>query len=82
MEREHQYETDEERMEHHASVNHELQAVIDTVAKAHLGDTKASIMAALEREFTAAGHWPQPKRWIEAIAEDMEAGHTYHVTTS
>jgi len=36
---------------------------------------------ALEREFAAAGHWPQPKRFVEAIAEEMESGHTYRVTS-
>jgi hypothetical protein len=81
MEPKQEYETDEERMDHHVAVKHELQAVIDAVAKSHLGDNKRSIMVALEREFAAAGHWPQPKRFVEAIAEEMESGHTYRVTT-
>lgn len=81
MQPQHEYETDEERMDHHLAVNHELQAVIDGVAREHSGERKGAVMVALEQEFTAAGHWPQPKRWVEAIAEEIEAGRTYRVTT-
>jgi hypothetical protein len=81
MQPDNEYETDEERMEHHQAVNHELQAVIDAVASEHLGESKSAVMAALQQQFTTAGHWPQPKRWVEAIAEEIESGHTYRVTT-
>ena len=72
-------DTDEERAEHHRQVGHDLQSVIARVAESHLGDDQEVILQNLRRELEASGHWPQPKPWLEAVAEEMRAGHLYRV---
>jgi hypothetical protein len=74
-------DTDEERVQLHRQQASDLQSVISRVAQAHMGDGRGVILANLRRELEAHGHWPQPKPWLEAVAEEMQSGRHYQVGT-
>ena len=74
-------DSDQERADHHREVSDDLQAVITRVGAAHTGDTRDVILANLQRELEASGHWPQPRSWLESVAAEMAVGHHYRCGT-
>ncbi len=74
-------DTDEERYLRERGRRHGLQAIITAVSADHLGDRRDIILANLRRELEAHGHWPQPQPWLDAVAEEMEAGRHYQCGT-
>ncbi len=70
-------DTDEERVAIHREQASGLQAIISKVAEDHLGDRKEIILANLQRELEAHGYGPQPRSWLDAVAEEMEMGQHY-----
>jgi len=64
----------------HDRAQREIQSVINKVAAAELNHPMLEIEATLERELRAAGHWPQPKPWLRAVALELADGRVYVVT--
>lgn len=73
------FATDEGAAEQHRDANTAMQEALDAVAADHLGGERAAILAGLQSELEKRGHWPQPRPWVEAVADEMEAGRVYHV---
>ena len=67
------------RQDEHREAGDELQQAIATVADSHLGASRDVIAAALQRELEGCGRWPQPERWLDAVASDLEAGQVYQM---
>lgn len=63
----------------HKQAGDELQQAIAAVAAKHLGAPRDVIGEALQRELEACGRWPQPERWLDAVASDLEVGQVYQV---
>lgn len=63
----------------HRQAGDELQDAIAAVAESHLGAQRDVIAVALQRELEARGRWPQPERWVDSVATDLEAGQVYQV---
>ncbi len=74
-------DTETERAEAHRHEEQDVQSIISRVAADHSGGSKAVILANLQRELVAHGHWPQPQPWLNAVADEMESGHHYQVGT-
>ena len=64
----------------HDRVQLEIQSVINHVAATQLHHPMLEIETALERDLRAAGHWPQPRPWLRAVALEMADGRVYTVT--
>lgn len=69
----------QDRHDEHRQAGDDLQQAIDAVAESHLGAARDVIGVALQRELEARDRWPQPERWIDAVATDLEAGQVYQV---
>lgn len=63
----------------HRETGDDLRLAIAAVAEQHLGAARDIIAPALQRELEARGRWPQPERWVDAVASDLEAGQVYQI---
>ena len=72
-------EPDEQEVhaERAASTQHELQQCIDLIFSEHAGKTVTELRGLLGDAVEAAGHPRPPITWLEAVSEEIAAGHRY-----
>jgi hypothetical protein len=70
-------EMPDEEYVHHRQVQTHIQDAISEISEGAAGRDRDEIIADLTRALQARGIGPQPQRWLEAVAEEAQQGHTY-----
>ena len=62
---------------HHRQLQTRIQEAISQVSAGAAGRERDDIVRDLNRALEARGIGPQPKRWLEAVAEEAQQGRVY-----